>query len=76
MERGAGLGSPARTRGHVHAVITQVFICIEFLLGAGVSEVNETALALRKHKLQRSRIVPAYAPDMLQLPRSSGKKTF
>lgn len=56
---GGGLGSPARTHAHTHAIITHVFIYLESLLGAVVSEVNETALAPRKHKIQTSRTVPA-----------------
>ena len=46
------MGSPACTHAHTHAVITQVFTYTEFLLGAGVSEETETALALGKHKFK------------------------
>lgn len=67
-------GSPARTYAHTHAVVTHVLIYLESLLGAGFSKVNETAVVFRKHKIQKSRTVPAYPPDMLQLPLSSGNK--
>lgn len=45
------MGSPA----HTHAVISRVFIYVEFLLGTGVSDESETALALRKHKFKSLR---------------------
>ena len=48
-----------------HVTITHIFIYAESPLGAEVSEANETALVLRKLKIQKSRMVPAHSPDIL-----------
>ena len=38
-----------------HITITRIFIYVESLFGDNFSEVHETALVLRKHKIQKSR---------------------